>query len=45
MGYSFRSFFSATGGMGKAAETTHKGLVSLIAAKTDEAYSTVMGWI
>ena len=36
---------SATGGMGKAAGTTHKRLASLIAAKRDEAYRMVMGWI
>lgn len=37
--------FSCTGGMGRAASTTYKRLVALIAGKRDEPYSTTLGWI
>ena len=37
--------FSCTGGMGRAASTTYKRLAALIAAKRDQPYSKIMGWI
>ena len=37
--------FSSTGGMGRAAITTYKRLATLISAKRDEHYSSIMGWI
>ena len=36
--------FSSTGGMGRIATTTYKGLASLIAAKNDEPYVSVLLW-
>ena len=37
--------FSCTGGMSRAATATYKRLAALIAEKSDEPYSTTMGWI
>ena len=37
--------FSATGGMGIAAEIFYKRLASLISEKNDQDYATTMGWI
>ena len=37
--------FSTFGGMGGAATTAYKGLASLLAAKRDQSYSSVVSWI
>ena len=36
---------SATGGMGRAAQTTYRRLASLIAAKRNQSYSSTITWI
>ena len=37
--------FSATGGMGPAAQIVYKRLASMISEKSSQSYSTTMGWI
>ena len=37
--------FSTSGGMGRAATVAYKRLVTLIAAKREQPYSNVMGWL
>ena len=37
--------FSTSGGMGRAATVTYKRLATLIAAKREQPYSNVMGWL
>ena len=37
--------FSTSGGMGRAATVTYKRLASLLAAKREQPYCVVMGWL
>ena len=37
--------FSATGGMGPAAQIVYKRMASMISEKSSQSYSTTMGWI